>query len=491
MRFLSSLPPFRRFFSFIPLFAAVAVTVSVAAPHAGAQDMPSVVRDALKHAGIAKDAVGVYVQEASPKGKLLVAHNSATGLSPASVMKLITTDAALELLGPTFSWKTQAYVDGAQNGDVLNGDLIFKGGGDPKLVVENFWLFLRQIRARGVRDIRGNVVLDRSMFAPAFFDAAQFDGDPGKPYNVGPDALLLNYKTLAVRFVPDTASGTVNVTLDPPLADFAVQEPALGAGVCNGDSWKSLVQESSDEKSITFKGIFPASCGEKIWYLHPYTMTGNEYFGDTFRQMWRDLGGKFDGKVVSGTVPPSARQIGEWQSATLPEVIRDINKFSNNVMARQVLLTIAATAGAPDVSAPADTASGARVIQDWIAGKGIVAPELVIDNGAGLSRIGRVSAGTLGRILLSAFQSPTMPELISSMPLVGYDGTMRRRLKDRDVAGQAHIKTGSLNDVRAIAGYVLASSGKYYVVVFLINHPKAVAGMAAQDALLQWVYEHG
>jgi D-alanyl-D-alanine carboxypeptidase/D-alanyl-D-alanine-endopeptidase (penicillin-binding protein 4) len=472
-------------------FTFFLICSAIALPHAMAQQPPSVVADAMKRAGIPLDATGIYVQEAAPKGKLLVASNAATGFNPASVMKLITTDAALELLGPSFSWKTKAFVDGAQSGDTLNGDLIFKGGGDPKLVIENFWLFLRQLRARGIRDIRGNLVLDRSMFAPAFYDAARFDGDPRKPYTVGPDALLLNYKTLAVRFVPDNDNGVVNVTLDPPLADFAIRAPALGSGACVGDNWKDQVQEASDENAAIFNGIFPAACGEKVWYLHPYKMTGNEYFGDVFRQMWRDLGGRFDGKVVSGTVSPTARQVGEWQSVTLPEVIRDINKFSNNVMARQVLLTLAANVGAQDLAAPADTDTGARVIQEWLGGKGIQAPELVVDNGAGLSRIGRVSAATLGRILLSAFQSSTMPEFISSMPLVGYDGTMRKRLQGRDVAGQAHIKTGSLNDVRAIAGYVLAASGKYYVVVFLINHPKAIAGQAAQDALIQWIYDHG
>jgi D-alanyl-D-alanine carboxypeptidase/D-alanyl-D-alanine-endopeptidase (penicillin-binding protein 4) len=470
------------FLLFLPLvFAAL---------HAGAQEPPSVVYDALKRAGIARDAVGIYVQEAAPKGRMVAAANAGLPLNPASVMKLITTDAALELLGPTFNWKTQAFADGPQNGDVLNGDLIIKGGGDPKLVIENFWLFLRRIRAAGIRDIRGNLVLDRSMFAPEFYDAAQFDGDPRKPYNVGPDALLLNYKTLAVRFAPDAAGGTVNVTLDPPLADFAIRAPVLGEGACG--NWQGKVEEAFDEKSLTFTGVFPASCGEKTWYLHPYKMTGTEYFGGVFRQMWRDLGGSFDGKVVGAPTPPNARPVAEWQSVTVPEVIRDINKFSNNVMARQVLLTIAATVGAAgSETAAADTAAGARAIGSWLAGKGIAAPELVIDNGSGLSRIGRVSAATLGRLLASAYQSPTMPEFISSMPLVGYDGTMRKRLKDREVAGQAHVKTGSLNDVRAIAGYVLASSGKYYVVVFLINHQNAAAGQAAQDALLQWVYERG
>lgn len=472
-----------------------------------AQRPPAVVNDALKRAGIPVEAAGIYVQRAEQNGRVMVSAYADLPLNPASVMKLVTTDAALELLGPTFSWKTTAYAGGVQRGDVLDGDLIIKGGGDPKLVVENLWLFLRQIRARGIREIGGNLVLDRSVFAAEYYDPAQFDGDPRKPYNAGPDALLLNYKSLAVRFVPDAAAGRVNVTLDPPLAGIAIKAPMLGDGKC-GD-WQTAVQEASDEKSVVFNGIFPAACGEQVWYLHPYRMTGNEYFGAAFRQMWRDLGGTFNGKVVSGTVPPGARQVALWQSPTLPEVIRDINKFSNNVMARQTLLSIAAyvpgnasnVAGDDGVASGGDaaansgsganTSAGARAITEWISGKGIAAPELVIDNGAGLSRMARISAGTLGHMLVGAFEAPTMPEFISSMPLVGYDGTMRRRLKNREVAGQAHIKTGTLNNVRAIAGYVLAASGKYYAVVFLINHQNAIAGQAAQDALLQWVYDKG
>ena len=123
--------------------------------------------------------------------------------------------------------------------------------------------------------------------------------------------------------------------------------------------------------------------------------------------------------------------------------------------------------------------------------KGIFAPELVIENGSGLSRTERISAATMGCLLVAAFKAPTMPEFMASMPLVGYDGTMRQRLKTQGVAGHAHVKTGMLDDVRAIAGYVLASSGKRYAVVSIINHSNAMRGQEVQDMLLQWVYEHG
>jgi D-alanyl-D-alanine carboxypeptidase/D-alanyl-D-alanine-endopeptidase (penicillin-binding protein 4) len=132
-----------------------------------------------------------------------------------------------------------------------------------------------------------------------------------------------------------------------------------------------------------------------------------------------------------------------------------------------------------------------QVVQSWLAEKKLDFPELVLENGSGLSRQERISAQHLGRLLLEAWRSAVMPELMSSLPLVAYDGTMRRRLRAESIAGQAHIKTGSLSDARTLAGYVLDQRGQRYIVVLFINHPNAAASQAAQDALLQWVYERG
>ncbi len=465
-------------------FLSIFLICTCVASGADAATIPNVVSAALKRAGIPSSAVGMVIQDVSG-GKVLASHNQNVPLSPASTMKLVTTDAALELLGPAFTWKTQAYATGTQIGDVLQGDLIIKGSGDPRLVIENFWLFMRQIRAKGIREINGNLVLDRSLFEDKIYDPATFDGDPLKPYNAGPDALLLNFKSFRFQFTPDTANGVVNVIADPSVAGYEVTAPKLTREDC-GD-WQQKLRATVDERGANFSGTFSTSCGEKSWYLHPYQLTQSQYFAIVFRQIWRELGGTFKGQVRDGAVPPDARLVTQWESVTLPEVIRDINKFSNNVMARQLLLTLAAKA----TQQPASRERGAETIKAWLASKEIDASELVIENGSGLSRNERISAGTMAHVLVAAFRSPTMPEFISSMPLVGYDGTMRQRLQERSVAGNAHIKTGSLNEVRAIAGYVLAASGKRYAVVFFINHINAARGQEAQDALLQWLYEHG
>jgi D-alanyl-D-alanine carboxypeptidase/D-alanyl-D-alanine-endopeptidase (penicillin-binding protein 4) len=457
------------------------------------QDLPQNVTEAFRRAGIPLASVGAWVQrlQAGPAAQVggpdtaTIALNDGLPFNPASTMKLVTSAAALEILGPAYTWKTRAYADGPLVGGELQGDLFIKGSGDPRLVQENLWLFLRQLRDRGIRDIRGDLVLDSSLFEPVAYDPAQFDGDPLRAYNAGSDALLLNYKAFAFRFVPDAPSGIVKVMVDPPVAGYPLAAPRLGTDEC-GD-WKGKLGAAFGDKGASFAGGYSASCGERTWYVHPWQMSHAQYFGVVFRQIWRDLGGTLAGNVRNGVVSANASQVGQWESTMLPEAVRDMNKFSNNVMARQILLTIATET----THQSANSVQGAQAIGAWLAGKGIDTRGLAIENGAGLSRNERITPRTLGRILAAMFQSPLMPEFISSLPLVGVDGTMRRRLNGRSVNGNAHIKTGSLNEVRTVAGYVLAASGRRYVVVCMVNDARASLAQEAQDALLQWVYEAG
>jgi D-alanyl-D-alanine carboxypeptidase/D-alanyl-D-alanine-endopeptidase (penicillin-binding protein 4) len=231
-----------------------------------------------------------------------------------------------------------------------------------------------------------------------------------------------------------------------------------------------------------FRGAYPLSCGEQLWHLS--LLDHGRYFAAAFGALWSSAGGTWSGRVREGTVPADARRIALHESAPLAEVIRDVNKFSNNVMARQIYLTVGTDGGRQAASA----ARAEAAIRAWLDSRGLAMPELVLENGAGLSRTERISAGSLARLLRHAFAGPLMPELMASLPLAGVDGTMRKR---SGAAGAAHIKTGLLADVRAIAGYVDAASGRRYVVVAIINHANARSGQAAHDALLQWVYANG
>jgi D-alanyl-D-alanine carboxypeptidase/D-alanyl-D-alanine-endopeptidase (penicillin-binding protein 4) len=409
-------------------------------------------------------------------------------MNPASTMKLVTTYAALELLGPTYTWKTEAYAAGSLDSGVLNGDLILKGYGDPKFTLENFWLLLRRLRALGLREIHGDLVLDRSYFEPAEYDAAKFDGEPLRAYNVAPDALLLNFKAVRFLFAPDAGRKIVAVVAEPRPAglDFTAAVRATD-GPC-GD-WRAGIKADFENNGASaranFTGSMPASCGEHYW--NASLLAQPNYVYGVFRQLWEELGGSIDGRWKDGPVPAAAKLLAASESATNAELVRDINKFSNNVMARQLFLTL----GAEVLKLPGRGDRSARVVQSWLAEKKLDFPELVLENGSGLSRQERISAGSMGRLLLAAWHSAVMPELMSSLPLVAFDGTMRRRLRFESIAGQAHIKTGSLSDAHTLAGYVLDRRGRRRVVVMFINHANAAAGQPAQDALLEWVYENG
>jgi len=455
---------------------------------AGANDLPAPVEQALKGADIPVAAIAVWVREVDATRPRL-AINAHAAMNPASTMKLVTTFAALELLGPAYVWKTEAFASGTLNDGVLTGDLHLRGGGDPKLTYDQFERLLRQIRARGIREIRGDLVLDRSAFAVSSAEPGRFDAQPMRPYNVAPDALLVNFKAVTLQLVPDPERKTLTVTMEPAPANIdLINKITLGNGNGCGD-WKERLRADVFSHGLTTRlvltGAFPQSCDEQRWNIavleHPQYVLG------VFLQLWAELGGSLTGGVREAPVPAEARAIGVLPSPTLAEVIRDINKFSNNVMARQLFLTLGMEAG----HRPASVEDADAAIRSWLAARALSAPELVLENGSGLSRRERISAEGLGRLLQAAWRSPVMPELMASLPVTATDGTMKKRLKQNGVAGRAHIKTGSLEGVRSIAGYVLDKTGRRWIVVFFVNHANAGGAQAAQDALLQWVYERG
>ncbi|HUL42508.1 MAG TPA: D-alanyl-D-alanine carboxypeptidase/D-alanyl-D-alanine-endopeptidase [Burkholderiales bacterium] len=451
---------------------------------AAAERLPAPLSKSLASAGLGAAQVGIFVQQVNATTPVLN-YDADRAFDPASTMKLLTTYAGLELLGPAYTWKTEFYALGTIDNGVLDGDLIIRGYGNPKLTLENFWLMLRELRQRGVREIEGDLVLDRGYFTASNTDPGQFDNEPNRPYNVAPDALLLNFNSVRLLFIPDTEKQTINVTADPLAADIEIINGLRLVDEPCGEWSPKLVaniQATAKSARILLNGAYPAGCGEQTWYValfdHP------QYVYNVFKELWRELGGTLKGAVREFETPANARLIFSGESETLGEAVRDINKWSNNVMARQLFLTI----GAEAAQSPAAPEQSVRVIKQWLASKGLLFPELVLENGAGLSRSARISAKHLGALLISAYRSPVMPELVASLPLVAVDGTMKKRLNDEDIAGRGHIKTGSLEGVRAIAGYVLDHAGRMMVVVCLINSPSAADAEPFENQLLQWVY---
>jgi D-alanyl-D-alanine carboxypeptidase/D-alanyl-D-alanine-endopeptidase (penicillin-binding protein 4) len=439
-----------------------------------AAELPRPVADALKAAGIPAKHAHVMVQDLG-SGRPSVAVNEREAVNPASVMKLVTTYAALELLGPAFRWKTEVWLDG--------NHVVLRGMGDPKLDYESFWMLLRNLRGRGLSEIRGDVILDRSYFGPV--PDGRVDNDVFRPYNVAPDALLVNFKSLRFSFIPD--NGGVRVFAEPALPGLEILNTLkLSEGGCvDGRAFRELIGASfqSQPPRAAFTGSYPLECGERD--LNVALHQPEDYVAGMIRHLWKEMGGSWRGSLREGIPGPAARLFYTHESPPLAEVVRDINKFSNNVMARQLYLTLAAQMGGP----PARLENARHALRQWLDLKRIRAPELVVENGSGLSRLERASAATIAALLQAAWRSRVMPEFVASLPVAAADGTMRKRLLGAPVAGQAHIKTGLLQDARSIAGYVLDRHGRRHVVVMIVNHPRAGDSQAALDALLAWVYD--
>ncbi|MEW6703384.1 MAG: D-alanyl-D-alanine carboxypeptidase/D-alanyl-D-alanine-endopeptidase [Pseudomonadota bacterium] len=449
-----------------------------AAGTALAQALPPAVMQALAQAQVPAQHMAVVVQPVDGGAPRLQAQADVP-MNPASLMKLVTTTAALELLGPAYTWPTPVWLDGRVRNGTLDGSLVIQGTGDPKLVLERVWLLLRRVQQAGVQRIRGDIVLDRSAFATPAGRPADFDGEPLKPYNVQPDALLLNHKAVVYTFTPEPERRRARVSAEPALA--GVMLPAtvrLDAGPC--EDWRTQLQASFEPPRVRFRGSYPAACGERQW---PVAFPeADRYNARLLQALWREMGGTLRGTVRDGAAPADRAPSFVVSSPPLADVVRDINKFSNNVMAQQLFLTLGAA------RAGSGTPEAARqVVQQWLAERfGPAAGGTVLDNGSGLSREQRTTARLLARLLLHAYAGPTMPELMSSLPVSAQDGTLRRM---QGAPGRAHLKTGSLRDVAGIAGYVLGASGKRYVLVALIHDPQAPAARGALDALVQWTYD--
>lgn len=451
---------------------------------ASARELPREVRGALADANVPLSAVAVVVEPAEG-GAPLLAHRADAPMHPASVMKLVTSYAALDLLGPGFTFRTDALVTGDVQGGVLAGDLVLRGGGDPALTYERLWRFVQQLRARGLREIRGDVVLDRGYFAPFAYDPAAFDQEPRRAYNAAPDALLLNFGAIDYTFVP--AGAGVRVVAEPQLPNVeVVSRIALVQQPCG--SWRHDLRYDIEEKgmaaTVVFSGTYPEECGERSWPLTVFD--AGRFFESAFRWLWAQSGGMLRGSVRAGTTPAGARLFHRAPSEPLAALVRDMNKFSNNVMARQIFLALSAERFGRGGNAQASAA----IVREWLDDRGIAAPELTLENGSGLSRAERASAATLAALLRDAWASGSMPELAASFPVFAVDGTFRRRPALAAV-GRAHLKGGTLNGVQALAGYAVDQAGRHWIVVMMVNHANARAAQPALDALVEWVSAQG
>jgi D-alanyl-D-alanine carboxypeptidase/D-alanyl-D-alanine-endopeptidase (penicillin-binding protein 4) len=467
------------------------------APGGDGASLPDEIRGALKKSAIPPEALALTVAAADQASPAQLRWNDQQPVNPASVMKLVTTYAALDLLGPQFTWNNQFWIDGPVQAGLLRGNLYIRGSGDPKWVMERIEAAFAAVHAAGITVVHGDIVLDDSAFEVAKTDPSTFDGERLRPYNVAPDGLLVNFKSIILKFTPDEAAGVARISHEPPLANMTVSPSVpLSKHAC-GD-WRGVLRASLDDpNAIRFGGSYASRCGERAWpvaYVDPAS-----YGPRALEGLWRATGGLMTGQVRKGTIPAHAQLLLDMPSLPLSDIVTDINKFSNNVMAQQVFLTLGRlpvhaldhphTGGVLNGPAATFERSRSLLTQWWQRRFGSQPPVPVLDNGSGLSRQERITPQGLLTLLRANFQHPHGATLIDSLPIAGVDGTASR-MAERGILklalGNARVKTGTLRDVAAIAGYVQSRHGQPLIVVAIINHAHAPQARPVLDAVLEW-----
>ncbi len=447
------------------------------------------VTEALAKAGLAEDSIGLVIERVSDQ-RVLYSHQAERSFQTASTMKLLTTAVALERLGPVYRSRTEMRTSGAVVGNVLQGDLVLRGEADADLNVATFRRMLQTLRRQGIAEIAGNLVLDRTFFAPPRLDIGvpPFDESTEFQYNVIPDALLLDNNLIDLTMT-STGDG-LSVRMSPELDQVViVSAMSMDDGVCKDweDTWKRpLVQRQADgQLNVVLQGSFPKNCHANT---RVNVIDRNDFIDRVFRAQWRELGGQFGGVTREGVALAGTRILAEHRSRALPEIVRDINKPSDNALTRSLYLTMGSLAADGDKAATS-ASRGDAVVRGWLRDRGISDVGLVLDNGSGLSRTERLPPRLLADVLRVMSRSNWAPEYASSLPIVGIDGTMRNRLKDSPATGRARVKTGTLRDVVSVAGYVRNADGEPYILVALINDPRASHKIARPvvDALIEWL----
>jgi len=451
-----------------------------AAP-AQATGLPAPLQQALSGQRLSADAISLWVQRLDDP-QPLIAHRVDQPRNPASLAKLLTSLAALERLGPAHRWETRVHAVRDPQ-DPGRAALVIRGGGDPLLQVEDVWRLAQRVRRAGIDTQVGPLLLDDSYFSTVHPDPAGFNNQPLRVYNQPPHPLLVNYNAVWVHVIAE--GGGVSATLDPPLPGLRLRNRLrLASRPCDGFQ-RGVAINVSAPGVIELDGEYPDRCDDGYALARRVTEP-EDYLRGLWSLVWEQWGGRVeaaDAALRPGEDTAALEVVAVHASRTLAELLSAVNKSSSNVITRQIKMTLAAEAGLREA------ADGRALILATLRGLGVDLGGVVFDNAAGLSRTQRISARQLAAVLEAGRRHVHAPEFLASLSLLGLDGTLRERRSDHPLTGRGRLKTGSLNDVSALAGYVRARSGEDYLLVLIVNAEEAHRGPgeALQNAVLDWI----
>lgn len=443
--------------------------------------LPQVINEEIRKSGISKKDISIYIKEAGKNGKVVASLNAYKSRTPASVIKVLTTYASVLKLGFDYRWPTKFYTTGTLNNGVLQGDLWVQGFGDPTLNAGDLEKIVSDIRAEGIRQIRGDIVIDRSYFEVGDKDSSGFDENLYSAYNAMPDAMMFNERVVTVCVIPkEKKVHKKHVDESYKVIDQLehVNKPCKGKY-----SWPRVkIDKSEVIPAVFLQGKISKRCGKRNIcqvITKPY-----KSFYYALKDGLRQEGISVSGGLKLRKIPKEARGLFTHYSDPLEEIISETAKESNNLYARHLLLLL----GAKLYGAPSTLKKGRDAITYILDSRGALGEgKLKIDNGSGLSRTSTMNAKLLAEMLDHAYDRYGS-RWMETLSIAGVDGTIKKRFRNTVVKQRAWMKTGTLKRVKNIGGYVKNRAEKYYTVVIIINSSKAkYRGAKLQDEIMKWL----
>lgn len=425
--------------------------------------------------------IGVSVVDLA-SGEVLYAREADRALNPASNAKLVTTAAALSILGPEHRYSTRVWTAGTIDADgVLQGDLYLQGGGDPSLVTGEVYELAGQLVAAGLTRVKGKIIVD----------ATRFDGDGWPPgfeqksefasHRAPGGAMSVNYNTFEVHARPGAVGASPKLRLLPEVDDLALESKATTVAGKRNKLWVST-REEGGKTVVTFHGEIGTEAPAAS-YRYPVA-DPSRYAGELLALSLRQRGVKLGNKtrIQSGQVPSDARLLATHRSETLSQLCRSVNKWSNNFMAEQILRTLE----------PGDGATAEQALErmrEYTKSIGVEQSGLVLGNGSGLYDNNAISPAAMTQLLAAVYADFRIrSDYLASLAVMGKDGTTRSRLHDSQAGGWVRVKTGTLDDVSALSGYAGAQGKDPIAFSILMNgleRKQRRQARALQDALAE------
>jgi len=446
--------------------------------------LPDAIEGIIKQSTIAKKDVSIYIKEVGSDGNVLISHNAQTTRTPASVIKVLTTYAAVLQLGFDYRFPTRFYTTGKLHQGVLSGDLVVKGFGDPTLNNKDLKNIIAKIRSKGIKKVTGNIIIDRSYFRVGTKDSSGFDQYLYSPYNAMPDAMMFNERVSTICVTPnknDVSKKSADHSYEITNKLQRVNKPCRGKY-----SWPGVkIDKSSVMPNVLLKGQISKHCGPRNIckvVTKPYLS-----FYYALKDELKKSGVTVVGNMRLRHVPQNARVLFTHYSRPLEDIISKTNKKSNNLYARHLLLTL----GAKVYGEPSTVDKGRRAIENVLKRNGALSPgTLRIDNGSGLSRSAKLSAKILADMYDNAYERYGS-RWMRTLAIAGVDGTIKKRFRGTVVKKRAWMKTGTLKRVKNIGGYVKSKDDKLYTVEILTNTNRgAWRASQLQNEIIRWVVNH-